>query len=62
MPKIDIQFALSSGIPEAYTATINAIVKRRETMDPDLRRREDQILVALEEWFWFDLIGLPRPQ
>jgi hypothetical protein len=59
---LDLSLAVSSGIPEAYTATVNAIVKARETMDPDIRRREDMLLLALKEWFWYDLCGLPKPE
>ena len=61
MPGLDIKLAVSSGIPEAYTATLNYAAKVRETMAPDIVRRHDLIQVALCEWFWFDVMQLPRP-
>lgn len=59
---LELKLALSSGIPEAFTATVNAYVRTRETMDPDIRRRWDLLHVGLSEWFWYDVLKIPRSE
>jgi len=49
---LEIRLAISSGIPEAYTATMQYAIKVRETMEPDLRRRIDELNTWLAERFW----------
>jgi len=56
--KIDL--AVSSGIAEAYTATIKYMEKVRETTDADIRRRQDLLNLSIMEWFWYDFLSLPR--
>jgi hypothetical protein len=47
-----LELVVSSGIPEAYTATLNLIIKIRDTMDPEIRKRYDLLNLWLVENFW----------
>lgn len=57
---LKLELVVSSGIPEAYTATLNLVGKTRETMDKDILRRHDQLNIWLAEQFW-GLFGYKPP-
>jgi hypothetical protein len=57
---LKLEVAISSGIPEAYTATLNFITKTRESLDLDIRRRYDLLNLWLCEQFW-GLFGYKPP-
>lgn len=52
LSNLKLELVVSSGIPEAYAATLNLIAKIRETMDADIRRRYDLVNIWLVENFW----------